>query len=68
MNIQARAMLLKDLQLAANTPDSDPRLKALTPPWREQLRAKAKELLIDEEVRRRKCVALLFFSSPGTVR
>lgn len=51
---QARAVLLKSLSLPATTSNSDPRLKDLTPPWRQQLLAKAKELLIDEEVRRRK--------------
>lgn len=53
---QARAILLKSLLLPTTTPDSDPRLRNLAPPWRQQLLAKAKELLIDEEVRRRKYV------------
>lgn len=51
---QARVILLKERQLPTSIPDDDFRLKSLTPPWKEQLRAKSKELLIDEEVRRRK--------------
>lgn len=51
---QARAILLKALTLPLNTRDDDPRLKSLTPPWKQQLLTKAKEMLIDEEVRRRK--------------
>ncbi|KAH9935243.1 DnaJ domain-containing protein [Amylocystis lapponica] len=48
---QARHMLLKTLALPTSTQDSDPRLKQL-------VRAKSKELLIDEEVRRRKAVKM----------
>ncbi|KAI0331922.1 DnaJ-domain-containing protein [Cubamyces sp. BRFM 1775] len=55
---QARAILLKAQNLPLNTRDDDPRLKELTPPWRQQFLAKAKELLIDEEVRRRKAVKM----------
>ena len=51
---QARVVLLKTLGLPPTTPDDDPKLKNLTPPWRQQFLAKAKEFLIDEEVRRRK--------------
>ena len=53
---QGRVFLLKNMNLPTTLEDSDPRLKGLTPPWKEQLRAKAKELLIEEEVRRRKYV------------
>lgn len=38
--------------------DSDPRLQKLTPSWKVQIRGKAKELLIEEEVRRRKYVLI----------
>ncbi|KAI0661725.1 DnaJ domain-containing protein [Cubamyces menziesii] len=55
---QARAILLKAQNLPLNTRDDDVRLKELTPPWRQQFLAKAKELLIDEEVRRRKAVKM----------
>lgn len=47
-------MLLRSLNLPTTLEDDDPRLKELSPPWKEQLRAQSKELLIDEEVRRRK--------------
>lgn len=59
---QARIVLLKDLQLPTSTPDNDPKLKELNPPWRQQFLAKAKELLIEEEVRRRKCVSMACLS------
>ncbi|KDQ57094.1 hypothetical protein JAAARDRAFT_178638 [Jaapia argillacea MUCL 33604] len=55
---QARVLVLKSLSLSATTSDDDPKLKALTPPYRVQLREKSKELLIDEEVRRRKAVKM----------
>ncbi|PCH42410.1 chaperone regulator [Wolfiporia cocos MD-104 SS10] len=55
---QARSVLLKSLSLPTTTPNDDLRLKGLTPPWRQQLLAKAKEFLIDEEVRRRKAVKM----------
>ncbi|KAI0749336.1 DnaJ-domain-containing protein [Daedaleopsis nitida] len=55
---QARAVLLKTLGLPTTAGDDDPKLKSLTPPWRQQLLAKSKEFLIDEEVRRRKAVKM----------
>lgn len=55
---QARTLLLKSLNLPTTIPPSDLRLKSLNPPWRQQLLAKAKELLIDEEVRRRKAIKM----------
>lgn len=51
---QARVVLLKTLNLPTTTRDDDPKLKNLTPSWRQQLLSKSKEFLIDEEVRRRK--------------
>ncbi|KAI0359861.1 DnaJ-domain-containing protein [Trametes cingulata] len=55
---QARVMLLRTHNLPPNTRADDPRLKNLTPPWRQQFLAQAKQLLIDEEVRRRKAVKM----------
>ncbi|KAI0367764.1 DnaJ-domain-containing protein [Pilatotrama ljubarskyi] len=55
---QARVILLRSHNLPPNTRDDDPRLKGLIPPWRQQFLAKSKELLIDEEVRRRKAVKM----------
>ena len=52
--MQARNEILKTQNLPTTLEDSDPRIKSLTPPLRQQVRARAKELLIDEEVRRRK--------------
>jgi DnaJ family protein C protein 8 len=51
---QARSLVLKTLNLPVSIPDSDHQLKNLNPPFKTLLRAQSKELLIDEEVRRRK--------------
>jgi DnaJ family protein C protein 8 len=53
---QARSTLLKELSLPTSTPDDHPKLEGLTPPFKAQLRQKSKELLIEEELRRRRCV------------
>ncbi|KAH9923294.1 DnaJ domain-containing protein, partial [Fomitopsis serialis] len=55
---QARIMLLKGLQLPTTTQANDPKLKGLNPPWQQQFLAQAKELLIEEEVRRRKAIKM----------
>lgn len=53
---QARILVLKALSLPTTTLDSDPQLKGIDPPFRVRMRAQSKELLIEEEVRRRKYV------------
>ncbi|KAJ3480290.1 hypothetical protein NLI96_g8454 [Meripilus lineatus] len=55
---QARLVLLREKELPTNIEDNDYRLHDISPPWKDQLRAKSKELLIDEEVRRRKAVKM----------
>ncbi|KAI0091296.1 DnaJ-domain-containing protein [Irpex rosettiformis] len=55
---QARNLVLKNLNLPATIKGDDARLKDVTPPFKQQVRAKSKELLIDEEVRRRKAVKM----------
>ncbi|KAH9002929.1 hypothetical protein EDB86DRAFT_96952 [Lactarius hatsudake] len=55
---QARSTLLKGLSLPTSTPDDHPKLKGLSPPFKTQLRLKSKELLIEEEVRRRRAVKM----------
>ena len=50
----ARNELLKGLQLSTTTGDDHPKLKDLNPPFKEQLRAKSKQMLIEEELRRRR--------------
>lgn len=57
-------MVLKALTLPVSTPDSDPQLKNLNPPYKFRLRAQSKELLIDEEVRRRKYVEITLIACP----
>ncbi|KAK7463498.1 DnaJ subfamily C member 8 [Stygiomarasmius scandens] len=55
---QARILVLKSLSLPTSTKDDDPQLKSLQPPFKTQFRAQAKEMLIDEEVRRRKAIKM----------
>jgi len=55
---QARLLVLKALQLPTSTTDSDPNLYGLDPSFKVRLRAQSKQLLIDEEVRRRKAVKM----------
>ncbi|EJD06455.1 DnaJ-domain-containing protein [Fomitiporia mediterranea MF3/22] len=56
--MQARNLLLREHKLPTNIEDTDPRLKDLSPPFRTQLRLKCKEIMIDEEVRRRKAIKM----------
>ncbi|KAG5646988.1 hypothetical protein DXG03_001712 [Asterophora parasitica] len=55
---QARNLILKALNLPLSTPVTDPQLKGLEPPFKVRLRLQSKELLIDEEVRRRKAIKM----------
>jgi DnaJ family protein C protein 8 len=50
---QARVLLLRAHNIPATVADDDSRIKSLKPPYKDQLRTKAKEILIEEEVRRR---------------
>ncbi|KAL9714392.1 DnaJ subfamily C member 8 [Leucoagaricus gongylophorus] len=57
--IQARIELLRTFNLPTSLTDSDPKLREVgDPPFKVRVRAKAKEMLIDEEVRRRKAIKL----------
>lgn len=51
---EARIQLLRSLSLPTNIPDDDQRLGDLVPPFKTQLRQASKNMLIEEEVRRRK--------------
>ncbi|KIM33468.1 hypothetical protein M408DRAFT_326177 [Serendipita vermifera MAFF 305830] len=55
---QARFELLRSMNLPTTTQDDSPKLKGLTPPWKEQVMQKVKTLLIDEELRRRRAAKL----------
>jgi len=55
---QARNLVLKALNLPISTSNSDHKLQGLDPPFKTRLRAQSKQLLIDEEVRRRKAVKM----------
>lgn len=48
--LQARSLVLKSHNLSPSIDDDDPKVKELLPPFKTQLRAKSKELLIEEEV------------------
>jgi DnaJ family protein C protein 8 len=55
---QGRILVLKSLSLPLATPDDDPKLRGLVPPFKARLRQESKDLLIEEEVRRRKAVKM----------
>ncbi|KAF8515419.1 DnaJ-domain-containing protein [Hysterangium stoloniferum] len=55
---QARLLLLKELSLPTSIPDDDDRLHTLQPSFKSRLRVKSKELLIEEEVARRKAIKM----------
>jgi len=55
---QARIIVLRSLNLPSSTPSSDPKLQDLDPPFKVRLRAQSKQMLIDEEVRRRKAIKM----------
>jgi len=65
---EARSTLLKGLSLPTSTPDDHPNLKGLTPPFKTQLRQKSKDLLIEEELRRRRCVHYAVVTFYGCLR
>ncbi|KAB5594867.1 J domain-containing protein spf31 [Ceratobasidium theobromae] len=56
--LEARAQTLKAHSLPTGTSDTDPRVLALVPSFKDQIRACAKDILIDEEVRRRKAIKM----------
>ncbi|KAG9102607.1 hypothetical protein FRC06_001650 [Ceratobasidium sp. 370] len=56
--LEARAQTLKANSLPVGTNDTDPRVLALVPSFKDQVRAKTKDILIDEEVRRRKAIKM----------
>jgi hypothetical protein len=47
--LEARAQTLKANALPIGTSDTDPRVLAFVPPLRDQVTAKARDILIDEE-------------------
>ncbi|KAK1231572.1 DnaJ sub C member 8 [Marasmius sp. AFHP31] len=55
---QARIMVLKALSLPTSTRSDDEALKNLEPSYKVRLRSQSKELLIDEELRRRKAIKM----------
>ncbi|KAJ1307358.1 hypothetical protein OPQ81_001463 [Rhizoctonia solani] len=56
--LEARSQTLKANSLPSGTNDNDSRVLALVPSFKEQIRARARDILIDEEVRRRKAVKM----------
>jgi len=55
---EARSTILKGLSLPTSTPDDHPKLKGLIPPFKAQLRQKSKDILIEEELRRRRSIKM----------
>lgn len=53
---EARNIVLRSLNLPVSTPDDSSALYSLKPPLKARVRTQVKEMLIDEEVRRRKYV------------
>ncbi|CAE6515243.1 unnamed protein product [Rhizoctonia solani] len=56
--LEARAQTLKANSLPLGTNDTDSRVLALVPSFKEQIRARARDILIEEEVRRRKAIKM----------
>ncbi|KDQ06389.1 hypothetical protein BOTBODRAFT_121576 [Botryobasidium botryosum FD-172 SS1] len=56
--LQARTQVLKGLGLPQSIADTDFKLQELNPSFKDRIRQKSKELLIDEEVARRKAYKL----------
>ncbi|KZV97478.1 chaperone regulator [Exidia glandulosa HHB12029] len=52
----ARRDLFKSHNIPPTTPNHDYRVQSLVPPYKTQMRLRVKEMLIDEEVRRRKAI------------
>ncbi|PWN49646.1 DnaJ-domain-containing protein [Violaceomyces palustris] len=52
--MDARLMCLKELGLPHTTEADDPKLRDLFPTWEERVRKATKELMVDDELRRRK--------------
>jgi len=55
---ESRIMVLKSLSLPSSTPSSDPALRNLNPSFKTRVRAQTKDLLIEEELRRRKAIKM----------
>ncbi len=56
--MDARLMVLKQLDLPFATAYDDPRLANLSPSWDERVRQATKELMVDDELRRRKAIRI----------
>lgn len=67
---QARLQIMQSLSLPLTTPADDPKLRDLgLPPtaYKERLRMESKDLLIDDEVRRRKFVVFFAYIAGGHI-
>lgn len=52
--MDARLVVLRSLNLPPTTPSDDPKLQVLEPSFQQQIRTQTKELMIDDELRKRK--------------
>lgn len=57
---QARILLLREMKppLPSTTPDSDPAIKSFGKEWKAMVRSRSRDMLIEEEVRRRKAIKM----------
>ena len=57
---QARVLLLREMKppLPSTTLDSDPVIKSLGKEWKAMVKSKSRDMLIEEEVRRRKAIKM----------
>lgn len=51
-------MVLKELGLPFSTTSDDPRTNNLIPSWEDRIRRATKELMVDDELRRRKAIRI----------
>lgn len=56
--MSARVLCLRELGLPANTESEDQRLRGLIPSFDERVRKETKEMMIDDEVRRRRAIRI----------
>ncbi|PWN96717.1 DnaJ-domain-containing protein, partial [Tilletiopsis washingtonensis] len=56
--ISARVMVLQDMKLPADVAAEDERLQDLVPSFEERVRKRTKELMVDDELRRRRSIKM----------
>lgn len=54
----ARLLILRELGIPSNAPDTHDKVRFLLPPIRVRVKAKLKEIMIEEEIRKRRTVKM----------